>query len=229
MADDADASAVELTKPAAPGPSEQSDTKSQRSVDEQPTDEDVDSHDDAGESANDAASESGSGDVQSADAKRGRRRTALIAGLVIVLVLGSVVGWLGVGAYQARQAAERRELFLQVGRQGAINLTTIDFGQADADVRRILDSATGTFYDDFSKRSQPFVDLVKKVRSKSVGTITAAGVESESADQAQVLVAITVKTSDASSTEMPPHAWRMRIAVQRLGDQTKVSNVEFVP
>ena len=52
------------------------------------------------------------------------------------------------------------KLFVQVARQGALNLTTIDCQSADADVQRILDSATGTFYDDFSKRSQPFIDVV---------------------------------------------------------------------
>jgi len=53
-------------------------------------------------------------------------------------------------------------------------LTTIDYNEADADVQRILNSTTGSFYDDFSKRSQPFVDVVKQARSKSEGTVTEA-------------------------------------------------------
>ena len=97
-------------------------------------------------------------------------------------------------------------MFLQVGRQGALNLTTIDFAEADTDIQRILDSATGTFYDDFSKRSQPFVDVVKQAHSKSVGTVTEAGLESASADQAQVLVAVSVKTSNAGAAEQPARA-----------------------
>lgn len=35
-------------------------------------------------------------------------------------------------------------------------------------------SATGGFNDDFSKRSQPFVDAVTQSRSKTVGTVTEA-------------------------------------------------------
>ena len=157
------------------------------------------------------------------------RRAALVVGLVTILAIGTLAGWLGFRTYQAHQAMEQRELFLQAGRQGAVNLTTIDFAEADTDIQRILDSATGTFYDDFSKRSQPFVDVVKQAHSKSVGTVTAAGLESASADQAQVLVAVSVKTSNAGAADNQPRAWRMRISVQKIGDQAKVSNVEFVP
>ena len=91
--------------------------------------------------------------------------------------LAGLCGWLGYRAYESRKAADERNLFLQVGRQGALNLTTIDFEHADADVQRILDSATGSFYDDFQARAQPFVEVVKQAKSKSVGTITEAGIE----------------------------------------------------
>jgi Mce-associated membrane protein len=71
--------------------------------------------------------------------------------------------------------------------------------------------------------------VVKQAQSKSVGTVTAAGLESASADQAEVLVAVSVKTSNAGAADNQPRAWRMRISVQKIGDQAKVSNVEFVP
>jgi Mce-associated membrane protein len=156
-------------------------------------------------------------------------RIALVGGLTVVVALGALCGWLGYRVYQSHQAEQLRELFVQVGRQGALNLTTIDFAHADADIQRILDSATGTFYDDFAQRSKPFVDVVKQAQSKSVGTVTEAGLESENGDQAQVLVAVAVKTSNAGAAEQAPRAWRMRISVQKVGDQAKVSNVEFVP
>jgi Mce-associated membrane protein len=156
-------------------------------------------------------------------------RLAMIAGLVLVLALGGLSGWLGFRAYESHQADQQRKLFLQVGRQGALNLTSINFENAEGDVQRILDSATGTFYDDFQKRAQPFIDVVKQAQSKSVGTIAEAGLESESENQAQVLVAVTVKTSNAGAPEQEPRAWRMRITVEKVGDEAKVSNVEFVP
>jgi Mce-associated membrane protein len=156
-------------------------------------------------------------------------KLAMIAGLVLVVALGGLTGWLGYRAYQSHQADEQRKLFLSVGRQGALNLTTIDFQHADADVQPILDSATGTFYDEFQKRAQPFVEVVKQAQSKSEGTIAEAGLESESDNGAQVLVAVTVKTSNAGAPDQAPRAWRMRISVQKVGDDAKVSNVDFVP
>jgi Mce-associated membrane protein len=156
-------------------------------------------------------------------------KLATIAGLVAVVVLAGLTGWLGFRAYKSHQADEQRKLFLEVGRQGALNLTTIDWQHADADVQRIVDSATGTFYDDFEKRAKPFAEVVKQAQSKSVGTIAEAGLESESNDGAQVLVAVTVKTSNAGAPNQPPRAWRMRIFVEKVGNDAKVSNVVFVP
>jgi Mce-associated membrane protein len=156
-------------------------------------------------------------------------RLALIAGLVLVLALGGLTGWLGYNAYNAYQAEKERELFLQVGRQGALNLTTIDWEHAEADVQRVLDSATGTFYDDFQNRAAPFVEVVKQAQSKSVGTISEAGLESASSDEAHVLVAVAVNTSNAGAPQQEPRAWRMRLTVTKVGDDAKVSNVEFVP
>jgi Mce-associated membrane protein len=156
-------------------------------------------------------------------------RLAMLVGLVVIFGLTALVGWLGFTAYQLHQAQQQRQLFVEVGRQGALNLTTIDWQHADTDVKRVLDSATGTFYADFAKRQQPFIDVVKKAQATSKGTITEAGLESESGDEAQVLVAVSVKTSNIGAAEQEPRAWRMRISVQKSGDEAKVSNVAFVP
>ena len=155
-------------------------------------------------------------------------RRATLLGLAVAAALAVLVGWLGFRAYQSELGNAQRNQFLQVARQGALNLTTIDWQKAESDVQRILDGATGQFYDDFAKRSQPFVDVVKKAKSTTVGTITEAGLESQTADSAQVLVAVTVTTSNVGAPQPDPHAWRIRISVQKVGDQAKVSNVEFV-
>ena len=146
-----------------------------------------------------------------------------------MIALTGLVSWVGFGAYQAHQTQEQRKLFLEAGRRTAVNLTTIDFRHADADLQRILDGATGQLYDNFSERSQPYVDVVLRTQSKSLGAVTEAAVESQSGDKAKVLVAVTVNTSNAVAPQPERHAWRMRLSVQKVGGAAKVSNVEFVP
>jgi Mce-associated membrane protein len=155
-------------------------------------------------------------------------RLALLVGMVAVVASSAAAGWLGFRQYQARQAQQQTELLIQVGRQGALNLTTIDWQHADTDVRRILNSATGAFYDDFAKRSQPFVEVLKKAQTKSVGTVTEAGLESQAGDEAQVMVAVSVATTNVGEPEAEPRHWRMRISVKKVGDEAKVSKVAFV-
>ncbi len=200
----------------------------------EPADEKVDDTEPADSDETEAAeSDEESADSEAAPAPPRKRmshlRLATIAGLVVVLALAGLTGWTGYRGYKAYEGEKQRELFLQVGRQGAINLTTIDWEHAEADVQRVLDSATGTFYDDFQNRSAPFVEVVKQAQSKSVGSISEAGLESASNDEAKVLVAVTVNTSNLGAPQQDPRAWRMRLTVTKVGDDAKVSNVEFVP
>jgi Mce-associated membrane protein len=157
-------------------------------------------------------------------------RALAAVGLAMVVALAGSAGWLGFRVYQDREEQAQRNLYVQVARQTAINLTTIDYTEVDADIKRILDSSTGALYDQFQNRSQPFVEVVKKVQSKSEGTIAESALLSDSKDHAQVLVAVAVKTSMAAAPPDPePHRWRMRMSVDRFGDGAKVSNVDFVP
>ena len=182
--------------------------------------------------ANTAEAGGAQGDDESAppaEPRPQRLALSLTAAVLIVAAVGIVAGCLGFRSLQSHQRAQQREVLLQAARQGALNLTTISYTEVDADIKRILDSATGTFYEDLQKRSQPFTEVVKQARSKSQGTVTQAGLESVQGDSAQALVAVAVTTSNAGAPDQQPRAWRMRISVQKVGDTAKVSNVEFVP
>jgi Mce-associated membrane protein len=241
MAADADTPDGELTTTAAKTPSPASpdhaedgspaspeDSESTTSAESKAADGDADEAEDY-EAAVDDEVDNGSEDAAPAKRSMSHVRLAAMVGLCIVVALAATVGWLGFRAYQSQQAQAQRQLFLQVGRQCALNLTTIDWQHAENDVQRVLDSATGQFYDQFSKRKQPFIEVIKKAQSKSVGTITEAGLESDSGDNAQVLVAVSIKTSNLGAEDQQPREWRMRISVEKSGDEVKVSNVAFVP
>ncbi|MEH3139384.1 MAG: hypothetical protein PGN37_04220 [Mycobacterium kyogaense] len=180
----------------------------------------------------DSESDSG-GEEYAADAAVGRRTSAANAAIVVcgvvLIALGTVAGWLGWGIHGEREVSAQRDTMIDVARQGAVNLTTINFTEVDADIARILDSSVGDFHDDFQQRSQPFIDVVKQAQSTSVGTVTSAGLEKLDGDHGQVLVAVSVRTSNVGGQDQPPRAWRMRIDVQKIADGTyKVSDVNFV-
>lgn len=157
-----------------------------------------------------------------------RAGSALVTGALILAGVTGLAGWLGYSAYQAQRAQAQRDQFVSVARQGAVNLTTIKYTEVDADVQRIIDLATGSFREDFEQRAKPFIKVVKAAQSKSEGTVTDAGLESQRGDSAQVLVAVAVKSQTAGGEE-PQREWRMRIEVRAVGADAKVSNVVFVP
>lgn len=156
-------------------------------------------------------------------------RLGLVAGACLVAVLVVLCGWLGYRVNQDSQENQLRATLMQVAKQAAVNLTTIDYLNAESDVQRIIDSATGQFAEDFRARSAPFIDVVKQAKSQSVGTVTEAGLESVSAQQGRVLVSVTVKTTTDGKAEEQPRYWRMRMTVSQLSDGAKVADVEFVP
>lgn len=159
----------------------------------------------------------------------GRFRVVVLTGAAMVIMLGAVTGLLGFQFYEVHRDDEQRALFLQTARQGALNLTTIDYTRVDSDVGRILDSSIGQFHNDFQQRSAAFIAVVKQAQSRSQGTVTEAGLESVQGRGAHALIAISVNTSTPGSADQKPRLWRMRIAVETVGDAIKVSDVEFVP
>lgn len=160
-------------------------------------------------------------------ADAGQRR-ALIAGLIGVVISAGLLGWLGFRAEAAHSAATQREMFLQAARRTALDLTTVDYQDPQGDVQRVLDSATGEFYERFAKRAPLLIETVTRERSQAVSAVSEAGLEWQSGDEAQVLVAISVASKHLGGLDLRPHELRMRLTVQRMGKQAKVSDVEYV-
>ena len=151
----------------------------------------------------------------------------LIAGALAILIV--ITGWLGWQDVQIRRAEHLRDAMVQAGRDGVVALTTIDHEQVDEDVHRILDSSTGRFRDDFAQRADSFAAAARKAQSKSVGTVSEAGVESVDGDRGRVLVTLIVMTSNSGAPEQQPKVWRTRVTVDKDDGVYKVAAVEFIP
>jgi Mce-associated membrane protein len=165
--------------------------------------------------------------------RRRWRLSTLTAGAIAVSVaiaavtaLAASLGW---QTLQAHDTQQHRDVVLQVGRQAAINLTSIDYTTVDTDIQRVLDGSVGTFHDEFQTNASAFANVVRQAQTKTHGSVTEAGVESIDGDTAQLLVTASVQTSSAGAPEQQPRIWRMRITVAQTPGGAKVSNVGFVP
>lgn len=155
-------------------------------------------------------------------------RRPVVAGIALLAVLVSLCGWSGYRLHADRSAAALREQFVDIGRRAATDLTTLDYQQAETDVRRVLDSATGQLYSDFSGRSSTLIDVARRAQSVSVGTVTEAGLESFNGNEGRVLVALTVTTRNFSIADLPARYFRMRLTVVTVDGVPKVSKVEYL-
>jgi len=66
-------------------------------------------------------------------------KLAIAVGLAVMVALAGLTGWLATGPTRRARPTSCANCWSASGRQGAINLTTIDFEHADADVQRILE------------------------------------------------------------------------------------------
>ena len=162
-----------------------------------------------------------------------RPRSALaktaITFLLIALALGGVAGYLGYVRYQEHVAQQQRDRFLAVGEQVAVDLTSVRFDSAEADLQRILDHATDNLYNDLSKRTGTFPEVARANQGIASGKVISAGVESIDDTRAQVLVAVNVVWTNQTLPQEKTDPWRMRVMLREVapGD-VKASRVEFV-
>jgi len=143
-----------------------------------------------------------------------------------------VTGWWG-PHHQSHQADEHRCSSAR-SPQGALNLTTIDW-RSDRTCSASWDSATGTFYE-IRERAQPSSKSSSRPQS-SRRHIRRGGIGVRIPKTGLRCRRVTVKTSHAGAPNNPPpptkktppapRAWRMRIFVQKVGDEAKVSSLEF--
>lgn len=162
----------------------------------------------------------------------GARRRTIGALVVLALIAGGVGASLWMySTHRDHVAAEnRRAAYVQAASQAVVNMTSIDFEHAEADVQRVLDAATGEFRDDFDKRGPAFVEVIRKSRVATDGKIGLAGVERVGPDGSMVvLVASNSTVSNAAGAQNEDRAWRLRVTVVPVDGDLKISKVEFVP
>lgn len=158
-----------------------------------------------------------------------RTRLALTSLLVVMITLGALAGWLEYRLRQTQQVAAQRAEFVQAARQGAVNLTTIDWQHAEADVQRIL----GLGHRHVRRRFLQAVGSLRRRRQTGSGEVGGGRLHRGArTHQRRSSPGPRRGQREDDQRRIPPaspRAWRMRIDLRRLGKDVKISNVEFVP
>jgi Mce-associated membrane protein len=161
-----------------------------------------------------------------------RRRIPMIAAVAGVILIVCFTGASVYMVLQHRDATkhqQREAAFVAGAKQGVLNMISLDFNKAKADVQRVIDSSTGQFKDDFQQRANDLIAVVTQSKAITEGTVNAAAIESMDQDSAVVLISATSQvTNSPPGKDEPPRIWRLRVTVAQVGGQYKMSKVEYV-
>ncbi|MCW2661754.1 MAG: hypothetical protein JWP83_2906 [Mycobacterium sp.] len=162
-----------------------------------------------------------------------RRWVPTIAAIAAVIGICAFAGFSAYMVLQHRDATrhqQRDAAFVAGAKQGVLNMISLDFNKAKADVQRVIDGSTGEFKTDFQQRANDFISVVIQSKAVTEGTVHAAALESVNGDSAVVLVSATSQvTNSPPGKDEPPRMWRLRVTVAEVGGQYKMSKVEYVP
>ena len=173
------------------------------------------------------ADDAGAGDAAAAGGRRSSRWVpiALAGGLLLLVVVAVTLALLWRGNVLDERA---RDQALTAARQSAINLTSIDQEDFDGDVGRVLDGATGEFRTDFSGRVAQLQELVEENEVSAEGRVLEAGLVRADRESATALVVVDSRVRNTAVPEGRVNSYRMRLELEKVGDEWRTSSLEFV-
>jgi Mce-associated membrane protein len=158
-----------------------------------------------------------------------RAPVGLVVALVVVLALLAAAAI--IGAVKLRDATQRddaRDAALGAARQEALNLTSIDGRDIDADLKRVLDGATGTFATDFSQRAKDLKTVLTQNAVVADGHVIDAALVRCDLDTATALVVVDSKVTNKAAPAGRSNTYRMQLDLERHGSRWLTSKLEFV-
>lgn len=158
-----------------------------------------------------------------------------VAAAATTLLTAGLLGATGYMVWQHQRAAETRRSaaeFTAAARQDVINLMSMDYNKAQESVQRVLDDSTGKFRANFDETADEFARALRDEKIITTATINDAAVEPGSMTETSAVVMVSA-TSQREGKQAPkeqqrPQVWRVVLTLERVGDQIKMSGVEFV-
>lgn len=149
---------------------------------------------------------------------------ALVAIVTLGVTVVTGVLW-GTGA----MAAADRSNAVEAAREVALDLTTVDFPDAKANVQAVLDRSTGNFKRQFGQNAEPYIGVLTEGKVRSQGEVTEIAVRDYDGQIAHVLVAVKAQIKNSSTPDGEERFYRMDTEMQKVDGNWLVARVEFVP
>ncbi len=162
---------------------------------------------------------------------RRARPVVLILSVCVVLLLAAAVSLAFVvkSHVDARhEVLASRDSALQAGRQAILNLDALSADTIDADLKRVLDGATGNFKTQFEQAQADLKSLVVSRKTSSKGTILSAGVVRSDNASATVLVAVDRVVKDSTNPEGTTAHDRWKVSLERRDGRWLVAVLDAV-
>ncbi|MGV0740768.1 serine/threonine-protein kinase [Mycolicibacterium sp. XJ870] len=168
--------------------------------------------------------------LQPRPAQKRRPTTVLIPAVLAVLLvfaIGFAVTQFGRSA-PAASTTPQWQPYVEAARDFGLNYVTVSADSVDADIPSLLDGSTGPLHDELQKDAAQLKQKAVADGTKADGTVTGAGIESFSSDEAVVLVSIDTRTTENTNAPRQDAVQRLAVTVVSVGDGYKASKLEFV-
>ena len=158
------------------------------------------------------------------------RATRTSAWLTVLITLLVVVA-LALGYLVIRNVKHRSDLTdaradaNTTARQAIVNLDALSSTTIDADIKQVLDGATGGFKKSFSNASKDLKDYVLQRKTRSSGKVISSGVVRWTTDSAVVLVAVDRTVFDTTNPKGVVARDRWQVTLTRTGSRWLVSDL----
>lgn len=129
---------------------------------------------------------------------------------------------------QAGDDEARRTEVLAAARQQVVNFTTLDHRSLDRDLGRVLAGATGQFRAQFEAGTENLSELVTTNEAVSEGEVLEAGIVSDDADSARVLVVADSTVTNTADPAPQKRHYRMQLDLVLKRGHWLVSDLQFV-
>jgi Mce-associated membrane protein len=161
-----------------------------------------------------------------------RRLLFLVVPVVTLSLLVAAVVVLAFRSSARAAESDARADALAVATQEALNLTTLSYEHADADLDRIVGLATGELRTRFEAEREDLPGVLAREQSTSTGTVRSAGLVrlSDDGKSAQASVAVDAEIANAQSRDagqpVTEH-YRMVLQLMLIDGKWLVSDVAF--